>query len=209
MIIEKIKKYNLILGSNSPRRKKIIEEMGFKVNIIPANIDETIKKEIKLEKIPVFLANEKSKALKNLIKQNDILITADTIVIFENKILNKPKNKADAIKNLYKHFDDLDIHNYNIANYAVNKSKKVLIVKNTNLFEFERLINYSKLAISCHSGFMVQVCGANKSEVLDILNEKDGKWIDHWIPLNTSYKRIFKSLNNKSLNFDEIIKQIN
>ena len=100
MIIEKIKKYNLILGSNSPRRKKIIEEMGFKVNIIPANIDETIKEEISLEKIPVFLANEKSKALKNLIKQNDILITADTIVIFENKILNKPKNKVDAIKTL-------------------------------------------------------------------------------------------------------------
>ena len=100
MIIEKIKKYNLILGSNSPRRKKIIEEMGFKVNIIPANIDETIKEEISLEKIPVFLANEKSKALKNLIKQNDILITADTVVIFENKILNKPKNKVDAIKTL-------------------------------------------------------------------------------------------------------------
>jgi len=100
MIIEKIKKYNLILGSNSPRRKKIIEEMGYKVNIIPANIDETIKEEISLEKIPVFLANEKSKALKNLIKQNDILITADTVVIFENKILNKPKNKVDAIKTL-------------------------------------------------------------------------------------------------------------
>ena len=114
------------------------------------------------------------------------------------------KNKA-----LYKHFDDLDIHNYKIANDAENKSKKVLIVKNTNLFEFERLINYSKLAISCHSGFMVQVCGANRSEVLDILNEEDSKWIDRWIPLNTNYKRIFKRINNKSLNFDEIIRQIN
>ena len=100
MIIEKIKKYNLILGSNSARRKKIIEKMGFKVKIIPANIDETIKEEISLEKISVFLANEKSKALKNLIKQNDILITADTVVIFENKILNKPKNQVDAIKTL-------------------------------------------------------------------------------------------------------------
>ena len=100
MIIEKIKKYNLILGSNSPRRKKIIEEMGFKVNVVPPNIDETINDEISLENIPLFLANEKSKALKNLIKQNDILITADTIVIFENKILNKPKNKVDAIKTL-------------------------------------------------------------------------------------------------------------
>jgi len=100
MIIEKIKKYNLILGSNSPRRKKIIEEMGFEVNVVPPNIDETINNEITLENIPLFLANEKSKALKNLIKQNDILITADTIVIFENKILNKPKNKVDAIKTL-------------------------------------------------------------------------------------------------------------
>ena len=56
---------------------------------------------------------------------------------------------------------------------------------------------------------MVQVCGTNKSEVLDIINEEDGKWIDRWTPLNTNYKRIFKSMNNKSLNFDDIIRQIN
>ncbi len=136
MIIEKIKKYNLILGSNSPRRKKIIEEMGFKVNIIPANIDETIKEEISLEKIPVFLANEKSKALKNLIKQNDILITADTIVIFENKILNKPKNKVDAIKTL---------SNLSSKTHKVITGVCIRTIKNIKSFSCSTKVTFEKI----------------------------------------------------------------
>ena len=176
------------------------------------NYDNAIKallNNLSINEYVIFHIDEKCSDIHEFKHNNHFFFTKLSEKLNSNILISHHNADTDAIKNLYKHFDDLDIHNYNIANYAVNKSKKVLIVKNTNLFEFERLINYSKLAISCHSGFMVQVCGANKSEVLDILNEKDGKWIDHWIPLNTSYKRIFKSLNNKSLNFDEIIKQIN
>ena len=100
MLIEKLKNYNIILGSNSPRRKKILEKMGLKVNVITSDIDESYSENIKLDKVPIYLAKKKYKALKHKIKTHDILITADTIVLFNNKILSKPINKEDAKKTL-------------------------------------------------------------------------------------------------------------
>ena len=100
MLIEKLKNYNIILGSNSARRKKILEKMGLKVNVIASDIDESYSENIKLDEVPIYLAKKKSKALKNKIKTHDILITADTIVLFNNKILSKPINKEDAKKTL-------------------------------------------------------------------------------------------------------------
>ena len=96
MLIEKLKKHNIILGSNSPRRKEILEEMGLKVNVMASDIDESYNENIKLHEVPIFLAEKKSKALNYLIKDKDILITADTIVLLKNKILSKPKDSDDA-----------------------------------------------------------------------------------------------------------------
>ena len=67
MLIEKLKNFNIILGSNSPRRKKIIEEIGFKVNILASNIDESYEYSLESKLVPIFLAEKKSKALKNKI----------------------------------------------------------------------------------------------------------------------------------------------
>ena len=97
-MLEKIKKYNIILGSNSPRRKKILEEIGLKFQIIPSYINESIDQEENVENIPIYLAKKKSQALNNILKPNDLLITADTIVLFKEKVLEKPKNEEDARK---------------------------------------------------------------------------------------------------------------
>ena len=101
-MLENIKKYNIILGSNSPRRKKILEELGLKVKVIGSNIDESIIHNKNLEKVPVLLAKKKAFALKNKIKSNDLLITADTIVLLKDEILTKPKNEEDAKRILSK-----------------------------------------------------------------------------------------------------------
>ena len=74
MLIDKLKEYNLILGSNSPRRKEILEEMGLKINVVASDIDESYNENIKLHEVPVFLAEKKSKALNYLIKEKDILL---------------------------------------------------------------------------------------------------------------------------------------
>ena len=101
-MLENIKKYNIILGSNSPRRKKILEELGLKVKVIASNIDESIIQNKNLEKVPILLAKKKAFALKNKIKSNDLLITADTIVLLKDEILKKPKNEEDAKRILSK-----------------------------------------------------------------------------------------------------------
>ena len=101
-MLENIKKYNIILGSNSPRRKKILEELGLKVKVIGSNIDESIIQNKNLEKVPVLLAKKKAFALKNKIKSNDLLITADTIVLLKDEILTKPQNEEDAKRILSK-----------------------------------------------------------------------------------------------------------
>lgn len=123
MLIDKLKKYNLILGSNSPRRKEILEEMGLKINVVASDIDESYSEKIKLHKVPVFLAEKKSKALNYLIKEKDILITADTIVLLKNKILSKPKDQFDAKKILL----DLSSQTHDvITGVCISSCKKTL-----------------------------------------------------------------------------------
>ena len=95
-MLKKFKNYNFILGSNSPRRKEILKEIGLDFSIYPSNIEENFNEDIKLKDIPVFLAEKKADAIKNKLKENDILITADTTVIHNNELLSKPENTLQA-----------------------------------------------------------------------------------------------------------------
>ena len=101
-MLKKFKNYNFILGSNSPRRKEILKEIGLDFSVYPSNIDENFNKEMKLENIGVFLAEKKANAIKNELKENDILITADTTVIHTNELLSKPENTLEAKEMLNK-----------------------------------------------------------------------------------------------------------
>ena len=101
-MLKKFKNYNFILGSNSARRKEILKEIGLDFSVYPSNIDENFNKEMKLENIGVFLAEKKANAIKNELKENDILITADTTVIHNNELLSKPENTLEAKEMLNK-----------------------------------------------------------------------------------------------------------
>ena len=101
-MLKKFKNYNFILGSNSPRRKEILKEIGLDFSVHPSNIDENFNKEMRLENIGVFLAEKKANAIKNELKENDILITADTTVINNNELLSKPENTLEAKEMLNK-----------------------------------------------------------------------------------------------------------
>ena len=90
-------KYKIILASNSPRRKELLKglDIDFEVRIIP-DIDESYPSDIPPEKIPSFIAQKKADAYKGSIKKDELIITADTVVILDNEILEKPANKIDA-----------------------------------------------------------------------------------------------------------------
>ncbi len=92
---EILKKFKLILGSSSPRRKLILEEAGipFSVKVIP--IHEVYPAEMDPTKVPGFLAKKKAEVHTNL-KSDEILLTADSVVISGIKILEKPSNYDEA-----------------------------------------------------------------------------------------------------------------
>jgi len=94
--------YNIILGSASPRRKELLSDIGLRFSIQTTDKEEKYLLSLKEEKIAEFLAKQKSEFLSVNLQQNDLLITADTIVSFKNELLNKPKNKKEAFETLYK-----------------------------------------------------------------------------------------------------------
>lgn len=95
MLREKLKDYNIILASKSPRRQQFLKDLDIDFTVETKDIEEIYPKELKGVEITDFLANLKSKAFANLL-DNDILITSDTIVWLEEKALGKPKNENDA-----------------------------------------------------------------------------------------------------------------
>jgi septum formation protein len=148
-MLKKFKNYNFILGSNSPRRKEILKEIGLDFSIYPSNIDENFNKEIDLEDIPVFLAEKKANALKNKLKENDILITADTIVIYKNGLLSKPENSYQAKEMLEKisgksHKVITGVCLLSKNNKSIFSSKTIVTFNDLDKFEIEFYVNKYK-----------------------------------------------------------------
>ena len=94
-MLENLKKYDVVLGSNSPRRRELLNDMGvtFRVEAIKG-IDETYPASLPVEEIPVYLS--RIKAQGHPLKDNELLITADTVVVLDEPVLGKPEGEADA-----------------------------------------------------------------------------------------------------------------
>ena len=90
----------LILASNSPRRKKILADLGLEFEAIPSNYDEKLPDDVfSYEKIE-DLATKKCLDVSNRSDKDSIVLAADTVVVLHNKILGKPHSKEDAYKML-------------------------------------------------------------------------------------------------------------
>ncbi len=90
-----ITSYKLLLGSNSPRRKELLKKMDLKFKTIDLKADESYPEILPPVEIPEYLALKKSLVYEKL-KKDELLITADTIVVFKGVVLGKPKNKTQA-----------------------------------------------------------------------------------------------------------------
>ena len=103
MILKNLKNKKIILASKSPRRKELLEKLGleFEVKIIDG-INEEYPGNLTHKQIAQFLAEHKAGFYKEIIKENTVLITADTIVCTKNEILNKPKDFLEATEMLKK-----------------------------------------------------------------------------------------------------------
>lgn len=92
-------KYRLVLGSASPRRKELMTGAGLKFEVRTADVDESNFPEFQdMDQVPVYLSQLKANALKASLKTDELLVTADTVVIIDKEILGKPTNREEAIK---------------------------------------------------------------------------------------------------------------
>ncbi len=86
----------LILASQSPRRSQLLREAGFEFRVEPLNVDESFDPEMPAEAVAEHLAQRKAQAGRHLIREREILLAADSVVILDNQIFNKPADAAEA-----------------------------------------------------------------------------------------------------------------
>ncbi len=96
-MLENISKYKIVLASNSPRRKELLSGLGlcFEVRTIDG-IDESYPDVLVGEDIPMFISSRKADAYQSTMGDDELVITADTIVYADGKVLGKPVDAADA-----------------------------------------------------------------------------------------------------------------
>lgn len=100
-MLDNLKKYKIILASNSPRRRELLSGLGvdYEVKIV-LGIDETYPESLNGEEIPVYIAQEKANAYRASLQPDELVITADTIVYVDGMVLGKPVDEADACRML-------------------------------------------------------------------------------------------------------------
>ena len=136
MLYDFLSKYNIILGSSSPRRKELLTDLGVKFTIKAINKKEKYPISLKEKDIAKFLARQKASYFLNQLKNDDLLITADTIVTLDSIIFNKPKDKNDAFNMLSKLSNNT--HKV-ITGVCIKTQDRKLVFSSTTLVTFKKL----------------------------------------------------------------------
>ncbi len=87
---------NLLLASNSPRRKELLSQLGYDFEVVKIDVDESYPSDLKPHEIAEYVSAKKAKAFD--VNENEILLTSDTIVALDQKILLKPKDENEAFE---------------------------------------------------------------------------------------------------------------
>ena len=137
MLREKLKKYNVILASKSPRRQQFFKDLDIDFTVQLKEVDEIYPKELIGFEITDFLADLKSKSFTDL-NENELLITSDTIVWLDNKAFGKPKNETEA----YIMLQELSGKKHKVITSISIKNKNFQkIINDTTLVYFKELSN--------------------------------------------------------------------
>lgn len=102
-MLDNLKKYKVILASNSPRRKELLSGLGleYEVRVMPG-IDEAYPDSLPSEEVPVYIARKKAEAYRKNIVADELIITADTVVCIDGEVLGKPEDGIAACAMLKK-----------------------------------------------------------------------------------------------------------
>jgi septum formation protein len=97
-----LKDKRIILASKSPRRHELLKGLDLDFEVQLKEIDESYPSSMAAIEVPSYLAKKKANAFRDQLKESTIIITADTIVICKDEILEKPKSKEEAISMIQK-----------------------------------------------------------------------------------------------------------
>lgn len=102
-MFENLKKYHIILASNSPRRRELLAGLGihFEVKVLP-DVDEAYPEGLPVLQIAEYIAKEKAAAYQSLMGPDELVITADTVVVVGSEVMGKPTDADDARRMLEK-----------------------------------------------------------------------------------------------------------
>ena len=98
MLLSNLSDKNIILASKSPRRQQLLKGLDIDFEIRTKDVDEIYPESLTPEQVAIYLSELKASAFVEELKKNDLLITSDTIVVWNGKIVEKPKDREDAIQ---------------------------------------------------------------------------------------------------------------
>ncbi|MBG66210.1 MAG: septum formation protein Maf [Flavobacteriales bacterium] len=134
-MLKNLVKYNIILASNSIRRRNLLKKLNLKFNIVNTSQKENFPNSLKTNQVPIFLAEKKNNHIQ--IKNDQLIITADTIVVLNQKILNKPKSKIEAFEML---------NNLSKKQHRVITGVNIRTTKDNISFSSETKVNFVQLS---------------------------------------------------------------
>lgn len=126
----------LIVASNSPRRQQLIKELGFTFEVRTLDVDESVETDMVPTLVAEYLAVKKNKAYRTILN-DEIILTADTVVIANGQILGKPKSSGEAIEM---------IHSFNNASHQVVSGVCISAPSKSIQFSETTEVNFSKLS---------------------------------------------------------------
>lgn len=131
-------KYKVILASGSPRRQQFLRDLGMKFEVKLKEIDEVYPNHLVGNEITDYLAKEKARPFLNELKKDELLITSDTLVMQNNLVLGKPKDKKDAFQMLKKLSNST--HKV-LTSVCLTTSSNQIVFYDTTEVTFEELSN--------------------------------------------------------------------
>jgi septum formation protein len=102
-MLDNLKNYHIILASNSPRRRELLAGLGidFEVRVLP-DIEENYPPTLPVSQIAQYIAKEKAQAYREVMTDDQLIITADTVVVAAGEVMGKPVDADDAFRMLRK-----------------------------------------------------------------------------------------------------------
>ncbi len=139
--------YKLVLSSNSPRRAELLQKSNIPFTKRVVEIDESFPDDLAIDTVAEYIANNKALAHQGIAEANEVILTADTVVAYDDRIYGKPKDKKDAVNTLLTLSDQTHYVYTGVCIFSSDKKESFTVkseVKLSELTEEEAIFYFEK-----------------------------------------------------------------